>query len=68
MERELLVTGIGGQGVQLAAQVLEEAFLLAVSLGQATGRAWCLAARADLEVRRGDARAATNGRCDRAKS
>ena len=41
-----------------AAEVLEEAILLAVSLGQATGRAWCLAARADLEVRRGDARAA----------
>jgi DNA-binding NtrC family response regulator len=41
-----------------AAEMLEEAILLAVSLGQATGRAWCLAARADLEVRRGDARAA----------
>ena len=41
-----------------AAETLEEAILLAVSLGQATGRAWCLAARADLEVRRGDARAA----------
>ena len=41
-----------------AVSVLEEAILLAVSLGQATGRAWCLAARADLEIRRGDARAA----------
>ncbi|HEY3254055.1 MAG TPA: sigma 54-interacting transcriptional regulator, partial [Polyangiaceae bacterium] len=41
-----------------AARVLEEAILLAVSLGQAAGRAWCLAARADLEIRRGDARAA----------
>lgn len=40
------------------ASVLEEAVRLAVSLGQAAGRAWCLAARADLEVRRGDARAA----------
>jgi len=38
--------------------VLEEAIRLAVSLGQAAGRAWCLAARADLEIRRGDARAA----------
>jgi DNA-binding NtrC family response regulator len=38
--------------------VLEEAVLLAVSLGQHAGRAWCLAARADLEIRRGDARAA----------
>lgn len=41
-----------------AASVLEEAIRLAVSLGQAAGRAWCLAARADLEVRRGDTRAA----------
>jgi len=41
-----------------AAGVLEEAILLAVSLGQHAGRAWCLAARADLEIRRGDARAA----------
>jgi len=40
------------------AVVLEEAVMLAVSLGQAAGRAWCLAARADLEIRRGDARAA----------
>ncbi|HET7545879.1 MAG TPA: sigma 54-interacting transcriptional regulator, partial [Polyangiaceae bacterium] len=41
-----------------AVDVLDEATLLAVSLGQAAGRAWCLAARADLEIRRGDARAA----------
>lgn len=41
-----------------AVSVLDEAILLAVSLGQAAGRAWCLAARADLEIRRGDARAA----------
>ena len=41
-----------------AESVLEEAILLAVSLGQHAGRAWCLAARADLEVRRGDARTA----------
>jgi len=41
-----------------AESVLEEAILLAVSLGQHAGRAWCLAARADLEIRRGDARAA----------
>ena len=41
-----------------AASVLDEAIRLAVSLGQAAGRAWCLAARADLEVRRSDARAA----------
>ncbi|HEX2678796.1 MAG TPA: sigma 54-interacting transcriptional regulator, partial [Polyangiales bacterium] len=40
------------------AAVLEEAIRLAVSLGQAAGRAWCLAARADLEIRRGDAGAA----------
>lgn len=40
------------------ANVLDEAVRLAVSLGQAAGRAWCLAARADLEVRRGDVRAA----------
>jgi serine/threonine-protein kinase PknK len=41
-----------------AESVLDEAILLAVSLGQHAGRAWCLAARADLEIRRGDARAA----------
>jgi len=41
-----------------AANVLDEAIRLAVSLGQAAGRAWCLAARADLEVRRGDVRSA----------
>ena len=41
-----------------AESVLEEAILLAVSLAQHAGRAWCLAARADLEIRRGDARAA----------
>jgi transcriptional regulator with AAA-type ATPase domain/tetratricopeptide (TPR) repeat protein len=41
-----------------ATATLEEAVALALSLGQHAGRAWCLAARADLEVRRGDVRAA----------
>jgi DNA-binding NtrC family response regulator len=41
-----------------AESVLDEAILLAISLGQTAGRAWCLAARADLEIHRGDARAA----------
>ncbi|WP_438043791.1 sigma 54-interacting transcriptional regulator [Sorangium sp. So ce128] len=37
---------------------LDEAMRLARSLGQVAGRGWCLSARADIEVRRGDARAA----------
>jgi serine/threonine-protein kinase PknK len=37
---------------------LDEAIALAQALRQPAGRAWCLAARADLEVRRGDPRAA----------
>lgn len=41
-----------------AAETLDEAHALAQALGQKPGRAWCLAARADVEVRRGDARAA----------
>jgi DNA-binding NtrC family response regulator len=36
-----------------AVRVLEEAIALARSLGQTAGRAWCLAARAEIEVRRG---------------
>ncbi|HKO52913.1 MAG TPA: sigma 54-interacting transcriptional regulator [Polyangiaceae bacterium] len=47
-----------------AVSVLEEALLLAVSLAQHAGRAWCLAARADLEIRRGDARAADRYICE----
>jgi DNA-binding NtrC family response regulator len=41
-----------------AEAVLLEAVELARSLGQRAGEAWCLAARVELEVRRGDARAA----------
>jgi serine/threonine-protein kinase PknK len=41
-----------------AATTLDEAIALARALKQPAGRAWCLAARADVEVRRGDARAA----------
>ncbi len=41
-----------------AATTLTEAIALARALKQPAGRAWCLAARADVEVRRGDARAA----------
>jgi serine/threonine-protein kinase PknK len=41
-----------------AAATLTEAIALARALRQPAGRAWCLAARADVEVRRGDARAA----------
>jgi DNA-binding NtrC family response regulator/tetratricopeptide (TPR) repeat protein len=37
---------------------LQEAVALAEALGQAAGRSWCLAARADVEVRRRDAAAA----------
>ncbi len=36
-----------------AETTLEEAIALARALGQHAGRAWCLAARADLELRRG---------------
>ncbi|WP_437931183.1 sigma 54-interacting transcriptional regulator [Sorangium sp. So ce291] len=41
-----------------AFRALDEATQLARSLGQVAGRGWCLSARADIEVRRGDARAA----------
>ncbi|MGK3982560.1 sigma 54-interacting transcriptional regulator [Sorangium sp. So ce136] len=41
-----------------AFRALDEATRLARSLGQVAGRGWCLSARADIEVRRGDARAA----------
>ncbi|HVY32499.1 MAG TPA: sigma 54-interacting transcriptional regulator [Polyangiaceae bacterium] len=41
-----------------AAVTLDEALALARALGQKPGRAWCLAARADVEVRRGNAHAA----------
>lgn len=41
-----------------AAATLSEAIALAQALKQPAGRAWCLAARADVEVRRGDARRA----------
>ena len=41
-----------------AAATLSEAIALARALKQPAGRAWCLAARADVEVRRGDARRA----------
>ncbi|WP_437282100.1 sigma 54-interacting transcriptional regulator [Sorangium sp. So ce375] len=41
-----------------ALRALDEAMQLARSLGQVAGRGWCLSARADIEVRRGDARAA----------
>jgi DNA-binding NtrC family response regulator len=37
---------------------LQEAVALAEALGQAAGRSWCLAARADVEIRRKDAVAA----------
>jgi transcriptional regulator with GAF, ATPase, and Fis domain len=41
-----------------ATATLSEAIALAQALKQPAGRAWCLAARADVEVRRGDARRA----------
>jgi transcriptional regulator with GAF, ATPase, and Fis domain len=41
---------------EAAAQTLTEAHALALALHQHAGRAWCLAARADVEVRRGHAR------------
>jgi DNA-binding NtrC family response regulator len=41
-----------------AEAVLDEAVALARSLRHASGEAWCLAARVELELRRGDARAA----------
>ena len=41
-----------------ADRALDEAVALARSLGQTAGRAWCLTARADVAVRRRDARAA----------
>ena len=41
-----------------AAATLNEAIALARALKQPAGRAWCLAARADVELRRGDGRAA----------
>jgi len=42
-----------------ARAALDEALALARSLGQISGRAWCLAALADVAVRAGDARTAT---------
>lgn len=44
------------QQYDAAARTLTEAHALAVALHQHAGRAWCLAARADVEVRRGNAR------------
>src|SRR5262249_28208362 len=41
-----------------ACSPLDEALKLARSLGQQAGRGWCLVARAEIEVRRRDARAA----------
>jgi tetratricopeptide (TPR) repeat protein len=43
-----------------ARAALDEAMKLARSLGQLAGRGWCLFARAEIEIRRGDARAAAS--------